>query len=155
MLLDLSGEVKLLSNVEERFLVVDSFTVVTHAFDSDYSLFFEHPTQQVYHCVLVSEVAKGKDLIAEEVKRADEESASVVEALHASSKSNGSACAYSITSVVILGESRGFSADEIVKLIILIIHKVQSYSAVEQRLFPLIFREERCDSFVIESGDES
>lgn len=155
VLLDLSCEVKLLSDVKECFLVVDSLAMVTHALHFDYSLFSEHPTQEVHHCVLVSDVAKGKYFIAEEVKRADEEGASVVEALHACSESDGSACAYGVTGIVILGESSGLSTDEIVKLIILIVHKVQSYSSVKQRLFSLIFREEGRDCLIIESGDES
>ena len=155
VLFDLSSEVKLFSDIEQSFLVVDSLAVVTHALDSDDSLLSEHPTQEISHCVLVSEVAQGKDLIAEEVKRSDEESASIVKALHACSESDGSSCTYSASSVVILGESRGFSSDEIVKLIVLIIDKVQSDSAVKQRLFALIFGEERRNGLVIEGGDES
>lgn len=44
VLFDLSSEVKLFSDIEQSFLVVDSLAVVTHALDSDDSLLSEHPT---------------------------------------------------------------------------------------------------------------
>lgn len=134
--------------------MVNSLSVVTHALDPDDSLLSEHPTQEISHCVLVAEVAKGKHLIAEEVERADQEGSGVVEALHTGSESDGCACADCVSSVVILGESSGLSTDEIVQLIILVIDKVQPNSTVKQWLFPLIFREERGDSLIIERRDK-
>lgn len=135
--------------------MVDSLTVVAHALDPNDSLLSEHPTQEIDHCVLVAEVAKGKHLIAEEMQRSDQEGSGVVEALHAGSESDGCACADCVSSVVILGESSGLSTDEVVQLIILIIDKVQSNSTVKQCLFRLIFREERSDSLIIERRDKS
>lgn len=55
--LDLCSEIKLLSDVKQSFLVVHSLSVITHALNPDDSLFFEHPTQEIGHCVLVAEVA--------------------------------------------------------------------------------------------------
>lgn len=135
--------------------MINSLSVVTHGLDPNDSLLSEHPTQEIDHCILVAEVAKGKHLIAEEMQRSDQEGSGIVEALHAGSESDGCACADCVSSVVILGESSGLSTDEVVQLIILVIDKVQSNSTVKQRLFALILREERRDSLIIERGDKS
>lgn len=111
--------------------MLHALTVVFHALDTDYSSLSEHPSQKVDHNIFVSERSFSQNVVTEEVKRADEQSSGVVEALDSCSEGDGRACSDGLAGLVIFGEGGGLRLDEIVKLVIFIIDQVHADSAIE------------------------
>lgn len=111
---DFSSKIQLFSNIKQSLFVISTFSMVSHAFHSNYSFFSKDPSDQIPHHILIPESILTKHLIAEEMKRSYKQSTCIIEALNTGSESNGCASPNCLSSVIIFGEGGWLCLDEIV-----------------------------------------
>ena len=153
-LFNLCWEIEFFSDIEESFFMINTLSMIAHAFNSNNTSSVKNPVDDILSCLFVSELSFREGLIAEKVKGACKNGTSIVKSLHTGSESDGSTCFDCSFCLLIFGESCCFGSNQIVELIVLVVDEVEADSFIEKWFFALILREEGCNGFIIECWDD-
>lgn len=91
--------------------MIHAFTVITHALHLYYSLLSEHPSQQIRNYFLVAVTPHLHQLVAEKMKRTNDHSSGIIQALNSSGESDSGSCFQGLSGIIILSEGGWFCLD--------------------------------------------
>ena len=128
---DFSFEIEFFTNVEQSLFPLSIFSEISHWVYSYLTILLESPWNQIPYSLIVSEVAFLKELVAEKVQTTWDKSSGIVKTLNTCNQRDLSFNSCDFILNFIFGKSCCFSLNQIVKLIIFIVNKLETSTSVK------------------------
>lgn len=129
--LNFSFEIKLFTNIEQSLFSLSIISEISHWVNSYLTIFLKSPWNQILNSLIVSKTAFPKELVTEKVQTTWDKSSGIVKTLNTSNQRDLSSNSCDFIFNFIFGKSSCFSFNEIVKLIIFIVDKLETSSSVK------------------------